>query len=123
MKVWLQTMNPWEDELEIAIERYPFVIGRRSDSDCSLPLAFISRYHCRLTRDANHVLVQDMESYNGTFVNGRRATTPLPISHGDVLRLGPVSFRVVMQRMAQETAEVRLGTTREQEALSHPDSD
>lgn len=96
MKVFLQTSWPLDDNREIVVKRFPFVIGRRSDSDHSLPLAFVSRRHCQFTRAGDQVLVQDLESHNGTFVNGQRASSPLPVQNGDELTLGPCPFRVSM---------------------------
>jgi pSer/pThr/pTyr-binding forkhead associated (FHA) protein len=109
MDVKLQKIGS-ADDLEILIDRYPFVIGRRSGNDCCLPLACISRRHCQLTREAGEVLVQDLESHNGTFVNGRRALKPLPLQHGDELSLGPVQFRVLVQADCQETDQHLEGT-------------
>jgi pSer/pThr/pTyr-binding forkhead associated (FHA) protein len=105
MKLWLQNSYPLNGRSEIAVDRFPFLIGRRSDNDLSLPWAFISRRHCQFTQSGEEVLVQDLESYNGTYVNGRRASVPLPVRHGDELNLGPLVFRVVMPRTPHETAE------------------
>jgi len=107
MKMVLQTSWPLYDKREIVLQRFPFVIGRRTDSDCSLPLPFVSRRHCQFTRTGDQVLVQDLESYNGTFVNGEPAISPLPVQDGDELRLGHCSFRVSMQQDRGETRALR----------------
>jgi pSer/pThr/pTyr-binding forkhead associated (FHA) protein len=112
MKVWLQALGTVEAPSEICLDQFPFVIGRRSDSDACLPFAFISRHHCQFIEQAGKVLVQDLESYNGTFVNGRSASLPMPVQDGDELTLGPLSFRVVMPRLTAETAEMATGGTR-----------
>jgi pSer/pThr/pTyr-binding forkhead associated (FHA) protein len=103
MKMLLRTLWPLDENREILVDRFPFVIGRRSDNDCSLPLAFVSRRHCQFTRAEDQVLVQDLESYNGTYVNGKRATSPVPVRHGDELTLGPCSFRVMVLNGSAET--------------------
>jgi predicted component of type VI protein secretion system len=94
MKLLLQTSWALADKREILVGRFPFVIGRGSSADCSLPLELVSRRHCQLTRTGDQVLVQDLQSRNGTFVNGKRASSPLPVDNGDELRLGPCAFRV-----------------------------
>jgi pSer/pThr/pTyr-binding forkhead associated (FHA) protein len=109
MKMLLQTLWPLVNHREIVVHRFPFVIGRRSDSDFSLPLAFVSRQHCQFTRTGNQVLVQDLESYNGTFVNGKRAINPLPVRNGDELTLGPCSFRVSVMHDTGETPALLSG--------------
>src|SRR5579885_2880098 len=118
MKVWLQACYPGDGLTEARLDRFPFVVGRRSDCDLALPLAFVSRRHCQFTRQDSQVFVQDLESYNGTFVNGRRATTPLPVHDGDEINLGPISFRVVLQRPPIDTSEHELTGTHEERALS-----
>jgi pSer/pThr/pTyr-binding forkhead associated (FHA) protein len=79
------------------------VIGRRTGSDCSLSLSFVSRRHCQFVRIGDEVLVQDLKSHNGTFVNGKRASRPLPVQDGDELMLGHCSFRV---SMSDDTTEM-----------------
>jgi pSer/pThr/pTyr-binding forkhead associated (FHA) protein len=101
----------------VEIEQFPFVIGRKRDCDWSLPLAFISRRHCRFTREGNQVQVQDLESHNGTFVNGKRASSPLPVHHGDEVSLGPVAMRVVMPAQMLETKEDNHILTKEEAPL------
>lgn len=123
MKLVLRTSQPVDNVTEIVIAKFPFVIGRRSNSNCALPLAYISRYHCQFLLNGGQVLVQDLESHNGTFVNGRLASVPTPLEHGDEVSLGPVSFRVVLSSLALETAEAfHLGPTREATALLAPES-
>ena len=91
------------DNSEIAVQRYPFVIGRQTSSDCSLSLPVVSRRHCQLVRIGEEVLVQDLKSRNGTFVNGKRVSCSLPVQDGDELMLGHCSFRVSMLHDTGET--------------------
>jgi len=121
MILWLQARWPLDEAREIVVDRYPFVIGRRSDNDCALPLAFVSRRHCQFILAESQVLVQDLESHNGTFVNGQRASLPLPIHNGDEIYLGPCGFRVVMPAARHETADATHGPTREDEAVMDRD--
>jgi pSer/pThr/pTyr-binding forkhead associated (FHA) protein len=110
MKLWLQQLGETRGATEeICLDQFPFTIGRRSDCHCCLPFAYISRHHCQFTCSGDEVLIQDLESYNGTYVNGRDAHRPLPVQDGDEITLGPLTFRVVMPRAAHETA--RMGRT------------
>jgi pSer/pThr/pTyr-binding forkhead associated (FHA) protein len=120
MKFWLEARWPLDDGREIVVDRYPFVIGRRSDNDFPLPLAFVSRRHCQFILANDQVMVQDLESYNGTFVNGARASLPLPIHNGDEITLGPCGFRVVMSSERQETADGMHGPTCREEVIADP---
>ena len=98
MKVFLQTPWPLESNRQIVVDRFPFVIGRRKENDGTLPLACVSRRHCQLIRSGEEVIVHDLDSHNGTYVNGTLATTPVPIRNGDELKLGPCPFRVTVLR-------------------------
>ena len=103
MKLWLQHLGAMETApKELCLEHFPFVIGRRTDSDYSLPWVFISRRHCRFVQIGDEVLVQDLKSHNGTFVNENRVSRPLPVQDGDELRVGHCSFRVSMLRDTSE---------------------
>src|SRR5262249_43428223 len=68
-----------------------------------------SRRHCQFTRIGDQILVQDLKSRNGTFVNGQRASRPLPVQDGDELTLGPCSFRVSLLHDTGEMPAPRMG--------------
>ena len=65
------------------------VVGRDSKAGLVLEDARISRRHAVLTRLAGRVLVADLGSRNGTFLNGRRLEGAVqPLAAGDVLKVG-----------------------------------
>jgi len=97
MNLLLQNPSAGGDLAEILIDHYPFVIGRSSSSDRALPMFFISRSHCKFTISGEVVSVEDLQSANGTFVNGKRITTPTPLSPGDQVSFGPLGFKVMLQ--------------------------
>jgi predicted component of type VI protein secretion system len=103
MKLLLQPSPLPGDNREIAVQRFPFVIGRQTSSNCRLSVPSVSRRHCQLVRIGDEVLVQDLKSRNGTFVNGKRVSCPLPVQDGDELMLGHCSFRV---SMSDDTTEM-----------------
>jgi pSer/pThr/pTyr-binding forkhead associated (FHA) protein len=104
MKLWLQNVGTTAPTAMLCIDQFPFIIGRRRECQGCLPYAFISRQHCQFVEENGQVLLKDLESYNGTYVNGRSAVTPLAISDGDEITLGPMSFSVLMPRADAETA-------------------
>jgi pSer/pThr/pTyr-binding forkhead associated (FHA) protein len=106
MKLWLQSVGTTAATTPLlCLDAFPFVIGRRHDCQACIPYAFISRHHCEFTEENGHVRVKDLESYNGTFVNGQSALKPLTVMDGDEITLGPVSFLVVMPRADAETSQ------------------
>lgn len=69
------------------------VIGRREDCDLRIPLAEVSRKHCKFTIDGETLTVEDMGSSNGTYVNGERVQNAA-VQAGDTVQVGPCIFIV-----------------------------
>jgi sigma-54 dependent transcriptional regulator, acetoin dehydrogenase operon transcriptional activator AcoR len=59
--------------------------------ELGLPDRFLSRAHTRLTRVLGKWVLEDVESKNGTFINGRRVTR-IELADGDVVEAGHVFF-------------------------------
>jgi pSer/pThr/pTyr-binding forkhead associated (FHA) protein len=70
------------------------VIGRRRDCQLRILSAEVSRRHCMLTIDDGHVSIEDLDSINGTFINGQRVVGKQVVRPGDRLEIGPVEFVV-----------------------------
>jgi pSer/pThr/pTyr-binding forkhead associated (FHA) protein len=70
------------------------VMGRRRDCDLRIPLDSVSRRHCRLFTEKNTLKIRDLNSRNGTIINGQTVEETL-LKPGDKLTVGPVTF--VMQ--------------------------
>jgi pSer/pThr/pTyr-binding forkhead associated (FHA) protein len=70
-------------------------IGRAADSGIVLDDTQVSRYHAMLLVQDGAVLLLDMESSNGTSVNGAPALPdePVPLTDGDVVVIGRVLLR------------------------------
>lgn len=70
-------------------------MGRTARADFIVDAPLVSRVHCRLTSDASdQLVVEDLESTNGTLVNGTRIDRAV-LRTGDVLTLGRVEFTVL----------------------------
>jgi pSer/pThr/pTyr-binding forkhead associated (FHA) protein len=57
----------------------------------------VSGQHCRIRPEAGHFALHDLESTNGTFVNGRRVGRH-QLAEGDVIRIGETSIEFRMLR-------------------------
>lgn len=66
-------------------------IGRAPRADFIVDAALVSRVHCRLTAGATELEVVDLESTNGTYVNGERKERA-SLRSGDRLGVGRVEF-------------------------------
>ena len=69
-------------------------IGRATGANFVVDAALVSRVHCRLTAGATELEVVDLESTNGTYVNGQR-TDRATLKVGDRLGVGRVELLVV----------------------------
>jgi pSer/pThr/pTyr-binding forkhead associated (FHA) protein len=68
------------------------VVGRRQDCDLCIPLMIVSKRHCELNLDRGGLRLRDLDSRNGTFLNGNRVTDEAEISAGDKIQIGPLNF-------------------------------
>jgi eukaryotic-like serine/threonine-protein kinase len=72
-------------------------LGRTAGNDVVIPDGTVSRFHARLFFHNGQWSIEDLNSSNGTWVNGTRIARPTPVMHGDTLRLGDdlVAFELV----------------------------
>ena len=66
-------------------------IGRSPDNDLVIDDPYVSRYHARIWRDPDGYRLEDLDSLNGTFVNGQRmaAGGTLQVNDRDTVGVGP----------------------------------
>lgn len=57
---------------EASLELPRFLIGRSEDNDMSIPSDYVSWHHVMLVRDGSYMILIDLNSTNGTFVNSTR---------------------------------------------------
>ena len=67
------------------------IIGRRHDCDLCIPLMVVSKRHCQLNQNKEAVKIRDLDSRNGTFLNGKRIDETM-VKAGDYIRIGPLTF-------------------------------
>lgn len=71
------------------------LIGREATLGLSIPdPSTLSRRHAELVRQGGHLLVRDLGSTNGTYVNGRKIDSDTPLQAGDAVQFGAVRFKV-----------------------------
>jgi|GEM_PF-1482744 len=76
--------------------RLPSTIGRGRGTTIMLPHPLVSRQHCELFEAGGKLMVRDMGSLNGTFVNNQRITESV-IMPGELLTIGAVTFRAAYE--------------------------
>lgn len=84
-----------EDGAEFPLNSAPVTVGRGGQNDLVLTGdEFASARHARIEVRGDGAWVQDLESTNGTFVNGARVTTARLLAPGDIVRIGQTDLRV-----------------------------
>lgn len=83
-------------------------IGREADNDIQLTSENVSRYHAKFDNLPNVCDIEDMNSSNGTFVNGDRGKS-FVLKNGDEIRLGDVRLRFE-ECASEESEDVMTGT-------------
>jgi serine/threonine protein kinase len=87
------TSGPHKGRRLAVLEGVPLVVGRSRHAETRLEDPGISRVHCEIQVEDGQVLVTDLDSAGGTFVNGKRVTEAV-LAPGDVLRIGETSMRL-----------------------------
>lgn len=96
---------PSVDRRPSAVMRAParaLRIGRANDNDIVLADLGVSRHHAELrnTGDGRYGIV-DLDSSNGTFLNGARVIFTSPVTEQDIIGIGPATFRLVGGELRQ----------------------
>lgn len=84
-----------ELDLEVAIGR--------QDTDLVVEDPEVSRRHAVLRRSDGSVVVEDLDSTNGTFVNGERIRSPIAVGPGDQIRVGRTTLEIEPDQRADDT--------------------
>jgi len=80
------------------------MIGRHEKCDLCLMDSMVSRNHCLILQEGQRFVAKDLDSRNGTWVNGRRIKNRRHIKSGDVIQIGP--FRLLFE--PQDTEKIPL---------------
>jgi len=72
----------------------PVVVGRSPSSDIVVDEPFVSATHSRFTLQGPALVLEDMESTNGTMVNGHLIGQPVTLRDGDEVQIGDTIMRV-----------------------------
>ena len=76
-----------EDPHEYPLTQGRFVLGRTADNDIQLDSRFVSRHHAQLTVSARSAVIEDLNSTNGIYFDGKRVKRK-PLKDGDTFIIG-----------------------------------
>ncbi|HUF15102.1 MAG TPA: FHA domain-containing protein [Acidimicrobiia bacterium] len=70
------------------------VLGRSDETDVVLDDPYASEFHMRLVAQENGMMLHDLGSTNGTYVNGRRVSAPTELRRGDTIQVGKTVMEI-----------------------------
>ena len=107
MRIKLVCLDPNSPKRKLVVHRLPVTIGRDAEAEIRVDDRWASRRHCQIEESDGTLVVRDLESRNGTLINGNHVTES-PLMPGDKLTVGMSSFE----------AQYRLGKKRTLAAAS-----
>lgn len=82
------------------------LVGREVECGIALDSPHVSRYHAKIIVAPEGATIEDLNSSNGTFVNGKRISEPTKISLGDEIRFDDLAFRLTSKEAGKSEATV-----------------
>jgi predicted component of type VI protein secretion system len=103
MQVKLKVRSGSHEGKEIKVSSEKFLIGRSESCQLRPKSESVSRKHCIIVLKDNRVLIQDLKSRNGTYVNDKRLPTDKAkvLKGGDQLRIGKLDFELLVEHGLQ----------------------
>ena len=102
-RIIVATEGRTTQELPLRVGRV--IMGRTSDNDLQVDSRFVSRHHCQIITSAEGSVIEDLNSTNGIFVQGKRVRR-YNLNDGDVVVIGKHEMMYVDERLAR----ARMGT-------------
>jgi pSer/pThr/pTyr-binding forkhead associated (FHA) protein len=109
MQLVLRVVGGKNDGREITIAVPRFIIGRGDTAHLRPASDLVSREHCEILFGDGKVIINDLASRNGTFVNGTQLTETHIAKSGDSLRIGRLQFEVVIDPVKASAKKPRVG--------------
>jgi pSer/pThr/pTyr-binding forkhead associated (FHA) protein len=81
---------------ELKIDQDEIIIGRDSGNDIQIDNVAVSREHARIISGPNYYLIEDLNSTNGTFVNGKKINKKF-LQEVDEISIGKHSLQIVLE--------------------------
>ncbi len=100
------------------------IVGRTPPADIVIADSEVSRQHCRITVQGGELLIADLNSTNGTFIDGERLEEPMLFPIGAVLKVGRQSLRLldpnapITEQRIPEAPDIFLSYNREDQATA-----
>ncbi len=112
VRQWMLEGRPHENASvqRVALAQQPFTVGRNSENCLSLANSTVSGYHAELILVDQDIFVRDLDSTNGTLLNGRPLQGIAGLCDGDILHFGNAMYTLRRQSDDETTATVPTDT-------------
>jgi general secretion pathway protein A len=97
-RIIVATEGRTTQELPLAVGRV--IVGRTTDNDLQIDSRFVSRHHCQIITGAEGSVIEDLNSTNGIFVQGKRVRR-YNLNDGDIVVIGRHELMYVDERLAR----------------------
>jgi type II secretory pathway predicted ATPase ExeA len=97
-RIIVATEGRTTQELPLAVGRT--IVGRTIDNDLQIDSRFVSRHHCQIITGAEGSVIEDLNSTNGIFVQGKRVRR-YNLNDGDIVVIGKHELMYVDERRAR----------------------
>ncbi|MBR5640273.1 MAG: FHA domain-containing protein [Muribaculaceae bacterium] len=95
-------------------------VGRDMGNDIVIDDSFVGRHHLEIIQDeAGAFFLQDLNSKNGTFVNGQRITGEVPLDEHDIIKIGDTTLSWISYFMTSNETEGEEGKTKQKRKKKH----
>ncbi len=86
---------------KIRLEPLPFLMGRHPGLGLSIESSSISRHHAEIFRRNGHLVLKDLNSTNGTFINRKPVKGEVTLKAGDILHIANIELRLFCEPISQ----------------------
>lgn len=89
-----------KDSLPFKINEYYTIdeelrLGRRGSNDIIIKNPYVSKNHFKIVKDEDNYFLEDLDSANGTYLNGEILEDAVELRNGDMLKIGNIEFLFV----------------------------
>jgi pSer/pThr/pTyr-binding forkhead associated (FHA) protein len=102
---------------KVALVKDRILVGRSAECDVRIDHAGVSRSHAAITSNDGSVFVEDLDSSNGTLLNGKR-TRRAELHNGDIVQIGGFSLHVGFTECPSGSIETRMIHARDERTVS-----
>jgi MoxR-like ATPase len=81
---------------DIELPAGEFLIGRKDECDLQIPNPVVSSRHAVITPQGGQWMLTDLDSANGTLVNGQRIQGAVQLKHGDTIEIGGIRMGAIL---------------------------